>query len=261
MDKKAYPAMRRIFFLCPMVCLLFLTSGCGLDKYYLLPSPVNINHLAVYSSNYGERYFEFFTNESDFDSAGDFKFSGTEVYYKIYSSSQTLESQVAVLNNLASSDSTSATAASRLMTSTSSGGYGYRPLRVQNFLSRSTLIPFTGDNQRVYIRLSDYQSGEDFSARILVDGLPLYGSSSRTIPVRNIPGSHTFNFGREGGNRSRDMPESTDDDVHYTSMSDGQKWFVALFAVASGMDVTYTPYYSNILYLGAVTIDADTQDN
>ena len=46
----------------------------------------------------------------------------------------------------------------------------------------------------------------------------------------------------------------------YKSTENG-KWYISAFAVAVGMDATLTNYYSNILYLGSVTIDANSKDN
>ena len=259
MKKKAYQTVRNRFFLAGVVCLLFFLSSCGLDVYYILPAPYSVNHTPVYTGNYDESYFEFFTNENSFDSGGGLNFSGTEVYYRIYSSYSTMKGQVETLQSLASSDSTSATAATRLVNATSSSGYGYKPLRAQGYQKVSTLIPYTGENQRVYIRLSDYYSIENFSSRILVNSEYLYDSETKTIPIRNTSDATTFNFGRSGTYDA--SPKSGDDDVTYTSMSDGKKWYVAMFAVAIGFDVTYTPYYSNICYLGAITIDAASENN
>ena len=52
------------------------------------------------------------------------------------------------------------------------------------------------------------------------------------------------------------IPASDDVDTKFSSTSQSNDvWYVAMFAVAVGKDTNYTPVYSNILYLGAVTID------
>ncbi|MCR4580828.1 MAG: hypothetical protein K5681_10835 [Treponema sp.] len=253
MKLKAYRTLRRNIILYVGLCLLFLTSGCGLDVYYVLPSPYDTNHEPNYNSNYGESYFEFFTNESGFENDGGLKFQGTEVYYKIYSSYSTMTSQVSTLQSLASSDDTSTTASTRLITT-----YTYKPLAVKDS-TESPLIPYKGTNQRVYIRLTDYLDMEEFSAKILADDEYLYDSESKTVPVRNISEKKTFNFGRTGDNDA--VPKSDDEDVNYTTVSETNKWYVAMFAVAVGVDYLYTSYPSNILYLGSVTIDSSSENN
>ncbi|MBR1638284.1 MAG: hypothetical protein IJ688_02745 [Treponema sp.] len=255
MNNNAYRTFGKLY-LTVLVCISFFSPflflSCGLDVYFILPAPSSVNHTPVISYSYDNAYFEFFTNEN-FENTGGVSFKGTEVYYKIYSSSSVMTSEVETLQSLASSDDTSSTAPTRLITS-----YGYKALRVQNS-TESPLISFSGHSQLVYIRLSDYLDMDEYSAKILVDGENIYDSDTRMIPVRNISEQGTFNFGRSG---TKDLvPKSTDDDVKYTSMSDGNKWYVAMFAVAVGMDYLYTPHYSNILYLGAVTIDADSENN
>ncbi len=253
MNKKAYQTIKNRLFLIGVVCLSFFVFGCGLDVYTVIPSPFSTNNVPVYTTEYDYRYFSFFTNEKGFDNDGSVKFQGTEIYYKIYSNYSNMVSQTEKLQSLASSDDTSSSASSTLITT-----YGYKALKAQNYTD-SPLIPYKGENQSVYIRLTDYLDIEDYSARILVNGSSLLESASRTIPIRNVSDGTTFNFGRSG---TLDVvPKSGDDDVNYTSMSDGNKWYIAMFAVAVGMDYLYTPYYSNILYLGAVTIDADSQNN
>ena len=252
MNKKACQTLKKSLILCVGVCLLFLT-GCGLDVYTIIPAPYSTIHTPVYTTEYDNRYFSFFTNEREFDNEGGVKFQGTEIYYKIYSSYSNMTSQTERLQSLASSDDTSSSASSTLITT-----YGYKALKAQGYTD-SPLIPYKGENQQVYIRLSDYGDLDAFASKILINNSSLIESENRTIPVRNTSDRTTFNFGRNG---TLDVvPKNGDEDVNYTSMSDGNKWYVAMFAVAVGIDYLYSPYYSNILYLGAVTIDADSTNN
>ena len=246
--------MTKKLFLLASVCFLFLTSGCGLDVYYVLVSPHDCVHVPVYSNNYDNSYFEFLTNDESFESGGGLDFLGTEVYYKIYSNYSKMISDTETVISLSSTDET--TAATRLITT-----YNYKALKMKDSTD-AVLVPHKSYNQRVYIRLTDYLDIEDFSARV-----EIYNTTETPqvitksgMPVRNIPERKTFNFGRTG--TLDGAPKATDEeDVNYTTQSEPNKWYVAMFAVAVGKDYLFTQYYSNVLYLGSVTIDADSADN
>lgn len=253
-----------VFFVIP---LFFLTS-CGLDTYIVVDSPTNVINPPSYTTeDYNNECFEFWTNDSGVASyPSDFKYLGTQVYYKIYGSSSTLASEVSYLQNLANDSENSARAPDKLLNPTSSGGYGYQALQSTNVSDSSVLIPYVDGKltQNVYIRLTDYQNLEEFSARILVDGKFLGGSSVKTVPVR-FENDLSFNFGRTGENDKKPVPYDSstgegDLDVKGPVPSDGV-WYVAMFAVGVGRDVTYTMQYSNILYLGSVAIDSNSVDN
>lgn len=244
-----------IFLLLCFVCLFIFNSGCGLDVFYVMPTPITIVHTPSYdSSDFSERYFSFFTNENVTSNSG-FSFKGTDIYYRIFDSSSQMNSEVSSLVSLSNNESTSNTAASKMIET-----YNFNKLRISGCYDEP-LIPYTGENKQIYVRLSDYQSIELYSARILEggeNGTYVNSSTTKTIPVRNVNRT-SFNFGRSGSNDK--APAQGDDDVDYTSGPTNHKWYVAMFAVAVGYDYTYTNYYSNILYLGAVTIDASATDN
>lgn len=245
-----------VFFVIP---LIFLTS-CGLDTYIVVDSPtIVINPPSYTTEDFNNECFNFLTKDSSIYYPSDFKYLGTQVYYKIYGSSSTLDSEVSYLQNLANDSENSARAPDMLLNPTSSGGYGYQALQSTNDSDSSVLIPYVDGKltQNVYIRLTDYQNLEEFSARILVDGKFLGGSSVKTVPVR-FENDLSFNFGRTGENDEK--PVEGDLDVKGPVPSDGV-WYVAMFAVGVGRDVTYTPQYSNILYLGSVAIDSNSVDN
>ncbi len=259
--KKAYSVIKNIFVVLSLVCLFIFNTGCGLDTFYVISAPVNVVRQPYYTdTDHGERYFSFWTNEET--NIDGFVFLGTDVYYKIYNSSSQMSTEVSVLQTLANDSEKSSTSPDKMMNATTSGGYGYKSLKAKGY-NNQVLIPNENQNRLVYIRLSDYQSLEEFSARILIggaNGTNLYDSDTKVIPVRNTSDRRTFNFGRSGDLDK--IPTSDDEDVKYTSTStDEGKWYIAMFAVAVGYDATYTNYYSNILYLGSVTIDSNSYDN
>ena len=67
-----------------LIAFLLLFS-CGLDVYYFVEPPFN-SSVIVNPSDPGEQYFSFTSadaNNKEFQAGGNFKFLGTDVYYKI----------------------------------------------------------------------------------------------------------------------------------------------------------------------------------
>ena len=227
-----------------MGCLFLFNMGCGLDVFIMLDSPTNIsNQPSVGNTEYQNDYFEFYTNETGYTS-----FVGTSIYYKIYNSSSTLSSEVSSLTSIANDTENNYNAPYKLI---DEDKYNYKQLKADG-LNDATLIPYTGTNRKVYVRLSDYLGMEAYSAQIKVDDKPLSGE--KTVPLRDISTKSSFNF--SGTSEDNNIPVSDDADTKFSSSSQtNDVWYVAMFAIAVGRDTTYTPVYSNILYLGAVTID------
>lgn len=242
-----------IKFFCFSICLFF---SCGLDVIiYIEPPKVFINRPEIigeiFSIDYENRYFEFETNESENSSTPEFL--GTSIYYKIYNNYSTMVSERTYLENLSNDDETSSRAPTQLIEN-----YKYCLLN-----NREPLISNSKKNKDVLIRLTDYQvtnyqeavkQGQERNAARIMIGKEFY-----SLPVR-VDGKSTFNFGRDGENDL--IPQDGDIDVKYSSTTteDGI-WYVSMFAVAVGMDTTFTKTYSNILYLGTVVIDANSYDN
>ena len=215
-----------IFFVC-----LFLFPCCGLEEYYVLEAPYqkfSSPDASTGSSglDFTGTYFGFYTNDSDnsTSSASAFKYMGTAVYYKIYNNYSTMNSQISAVSLISSSTNYSS-AFPRLQS------YGYQELGVEG-RNVSPLIPASGGkNQKVFIRLTNYQEPaknsdkwKDYAyrAKIVVD------NDEKYIPMRQ-----------------------DNNDIYY----------VALYAVAVGYDNSFTNYYSNVLYLGSVPINAAEEDN
>lgn len=250
--KKAYYNIRhfnKVFWI--IVCLiLFNLTSCGLDTFYILDPPKNIIHQPSYNNiDKIYNYFEFETNENGFD--GSFKFSGTDVYYKIYNNHTTMQGEVDKIVTLADSETNSSSATDYLLNS-----YKYSKLTYENN-TNETLIPYKNKSRKVRIRLTDFQNEVENSSRITVDGTFV------GIPLRNSSDKLTFNFGRTSLDYEiNKIPESSDDDVKSSSSSSvNGEWYVAMFAIAVGKDTTFAPINSIPLYLGSVTIDSNSEDN
>lgn len=254
------------YFLFFVMAPLFFLTSCGLDTYIVVDGPNSVNHSPSYTTeDYLNEYFDFNTNDAT-NYPSDFKYLGTQVYYKIYGSYSTMLSEISYLETLSESENSArAQAPSKMMNPVSSGGYGYQTLVTNNSTS-NVLIPVDEIKpyRRVYIRLTDYQNLPEYSARVLVDGQYINGSAANSIPVR-YEDDLSFNFGRDASNDKIPVPYNSstgegDLDVTGPVPSDGI-WYVAMFAVGVGRDVTYTMQYSNILFLGSVAISSNTPDN
>lgn len=253
MNKKTYGRLKTILCI-NTVCLFLLTFlSCGLETYVVLESPVSTIHVPNYSNiDKTENYFEFWTNEPDDNKTypEDFDFLGTDIYYKIYNNVNQMINEVSAINTAAGSSTTSSKTPDLLMTS-----YKYNTLKANGNISSPIIPSSTGKNRRVYVRLTDYQNS-NWASQISIDGNKI-GDPGRNIVKNGVYLS--FNFGRQGDNDVK--PGSADSDVTYSSGNDDGKWYVAMYALASGKDTTFTYYYSNVLYLGSVLIDANEIDN
>ena len=221
-------------------CLILFNSGCGLDTFYVIDAPY-VYHEPLYSSiDHSESYFEFSTVENRYEGI---KFLGTEVYYKIYDSSSRLSSEYSNINAAATSENATNQSADRMIET-----YKYQPLRSSDNPGANILIPDTGDNRKVRIRLSNYN--DVYEAEFTVAGTKL------GIPVRSISKNPVFSFKELIGTDF--LPkggDNGDSDYSYTNTTgDISEYYVCMFAVAVAQDVTYTRQYSNVVYLGSVTI-------
>lgn len=232
---------------------LFLNS-CGLDTFVVVDAPTQVGNMPnVDTTDFSLKYFQFTTNNDLSHYPTDFHFLGTNVYYKIYTNSSDLRNHTSVLNSLAEDEETSANAPTRLIE-----GYSYQQLK-SNLETSSVLVPVSDiQHQDVVIRLTSYQNDPNFAAKITVDDYPLALSTSKTVPLRYMDGL-SFNFGRTG--EIDKVPQIGDADVYGSSPPSDGIWYVALYAVGLGNSVTFEQQYSNIVYLGAIAIDANSPDN
>lgn len=281
-----------------MFCL-FVFNSCGLDNYYVLEAPdTTYNKMQVNSGNcdnqtaYDLSYFDFSTNDSGQKITESFNYQGTAVYYRIYNNYSVMNDHISRLSALGSSTNVSAAASKmidlkyrQLGLAVDVNGDGSRYVQ----LTVAPLIKAGSNNRRVYIRLSNNQNSE-YRACIKITEVSdanakfwMYKESNSSfatfdtveagyaagygliIPYRN-GNELNFDFGRKyvsGKNAGTYVvPAEGDDDVEYSSsLSHEGMWYVTMYAVAEGYDEAFTSYYSNVLYLGSVGIDAREEHN
>ena len=241
-------------------CLILFNSGCGLDVFYVIEAPNRVISEPIYTNqSQDQQYFEFETKEISYEGI---KFLGTEVYYKIYDNSSRLVSEYGNINSIATSENTANQSADRMI-----DNYKFQPLRSSNNTGANILIPDEGINRKVRIRLSNYNVYEaEYSIseieyddkgnkRLKNNGAPV----KQGIPVRYISKNPTFSFKELIGTDF--LPkggDNGDDDYSYTNTnSDIKEYYVSMFAVAIAQDTSYSRQYSNVVYLGSVTISME----
>ena len=242
---------KHIFLFAPSVFFsLFFFSACGLDTYYTLSAPPAVIHTVNYSdSDPAQNYVAFRTAKNDSDSS--FRFLGTAVYYRIYASSSVMLNHMSSISSVNTTSDYSA-AANRMI------GYGYQQLNTSDGSIQPLL---SAESAEVSIRLTNnheaVSSGIENTAQITV--------ISKT-PRRALGTNKTFDFGRyydSAYSSQKDNyapPVSGDEDFENGDVKD-KKYYVNMYAVAVGRDSTYTMYYSNVLHLGTVVINAGVVDN
>ncbi len=245
--------------------MMFFTVGynsCGLDTFYLLRGPFDrINYPNIDNYDPSLMYFEFRTNENDYAiPLGDFKFLGTDVYYKIYTSDGTLKSHINSIDSV-NTETNYGTAADYVITR-----YRYQKLRIDKVSDDSVFVPAMNPrvppySQRVKIRLTDLNPRGDSqkdlnnSPRVFFDGV------EKGAPIRTTGnGSQklNFDFGRAKFSES-EKPRLGDAD--FEGSESESTFYVNMYAIAVGYDLSFKNSYSNVLHLGTVTINSESDIN
>lgn len=247
---------KNIFLLASSVLLAFiLFTTCGLDTYYTLSPPTGPIHTVDQNNTDPDQNYLSFTSAVNTNPDTSFRFLGTAVYYRIYASVSTMLSHRASISAVNTSSDYSA-AANRMIS------YGYQQL----YTSDGSIQPLiSAEGRKVEIRLTNNQesvsTGIGNTAQITVD------SSFYKTPRRALGTNKTFDFGRYDkeslGYTPKDKytpPTSGDEDFENGTV-ENNKYYVTMYAVAVGRDTTYTTYYSNVLYLGSIVINANNEHN
>lgn len=239
---------------------MFFTAGitsCGLDTFYLLKGPIIFyNRPELTNSDPVNNFVYFSTNENQ-NLTSDFDFTGTIIYYKIYGKYESVSTDISLIESR-NNDSNYGAALDLIKSK------GYRELRCDNNTEESFVINATGVNKNVKIRLTDYNLESDLNPS--ADNVPyiyINGVDTNKKPKRaeRKNGQNLdFNFGRNKTDLNSPKPEPQDNDFDGVEPPDGV-YYVNMYAVALGHDVTYKFYYSNLLYLGTIRINSNSEMN
>jgi len=212
-------------------CVVLSLSGCGIDEYVYL-YPVTNPHLP--SADLANNYFSFKTSDNKNSDEASGYFKGFEIYYRIYNSESTRNSDVVAINNYNSDNPSSA--------------YSYL-INTKNYCRMSCavrpvdfpLIIESTIDRIVVISLG--QSNKTLG--IFVDGdTSLYGEARRT------------NNGTSEEEKIFDFEEIDNgaSDFTYSSSGESDIVYIQAYAVAYGYDQSYKSIYSELCNLGYVTL-------
>lgn len=220
-----------VFATCILVlCLVFFNLSCGLDiiEYYE-PPYVTINPPEPENIDSNQKYISFRTNNSENTSIS---FKGTNVFYRIYNNREDARNDRDRLKSISQNDY-SGTSAETLITN-----YKYAMLNNSNILCPK---PKSGSDD--YDVRIDFTDSNKFALIINVDG------KEEQKPLRAVE-NYEFNFDSSYWTYDNER----DFDVKYNSSSATDVWYVQFFAASIGLSSTLTEQYSNIVYLGCISL-------
>lgn len=209
-----------------VLCLVFFNLSCGLDiiEYYE-PPYVTINPPEPENIDSNQKYISFRTNNSENTSIS---FKGTNVFYKIYNNREDARNDRDRLKSISQNDY-SGTSAETLITN-----YKYAMLNNSNILCPKR------------------ESGSDYDVRIdFTDSnkFALIINGDEQKPLRAVE-NYEFNFDSSYWTYDNER----DFDVKYNSSSATDVWYVQFFAASIGLSSTLNEQYSNIVYLGCISL-------
>ena len=234
--------MKKIWMIFSWLFFVLFYSACGLDTFYYLNSPVSMTYIdeaASLSNDPTKQFVSFITTSND---DNEDIFQGTSVYYKIFNDPNQLLSNKTTIENIDSEYTNQGI--ERLIS------WGYQAL-TSDKVTTANLVP-AGDVKVVSIRLynqtPDGAGNYEYPAEITVDG------QSIGIPVRSVE-DKTFSFSSTADSNSLySLPVEGQEDVSFSAGVGTSIWYVALYAVSTGMSPSLTPVYSQAVYLGSLSI-------
>lgn len=253
--KKAY-SNKRNFVIFPgllFICLIFFNISCGLDTLdAVLEDPFVSENTPNIESSYDTCHFRFDSRQLRESNS----FGKGYVYYKIYNSLQTKDSEINNIESMTNDSSRKYNAASTLITN-----YSYKELHYSTALGAAVNpLILDNENQTVRIRLTNYVDAvPEYSARIFIDDIQV------GLPLRY--NGKTFDFGRKGSYdevpKKLENDESASDTRRFsTNPANPNTFYVVLFGVFSMPTDSFEKIiYSPVHYLGEVKIDAGAENN
>ena len=222
---------------------LVFFSACSLDTFYYLDPPISIDFIdetESLSTDPSKQFVSFATASSNADNADIFQ--GSSVYYKIYNSPDQLFNNKKSIENI---NKEYTNQGMELLIS-----WGYQPLTTDK-VDTVNLVS-AGGSQEVTIRLwnqtLDGEGNYTYPARIQV------GGNDIGIPVRSV-NDNFFSFNSSvDGDSPYSLPMEGQEDVSFSTGAGTSTWYVALYAVSTGMSPSLTPVYSQVVYLGSLAI-------
>ena len=204
---------------------LFVTS-CGLDTFYYL-DPIQSANVANQPEDPSEQFFSFTTASN----SGEDIFVGTSVYYRLYNSENTMNSNITSINS--QNEEYSDDAMNRLLS------LGFQPISLDG---SEIIVPAAMGAVPVTLRL--FNNG-NYNASVMIN------EEDRGVPLRT-PNLTGFSFYPTNSNSP--LPKESDGDTSYTQSQSLDSWYIAAYGVSVGRSLELTPVYSQVVYLGNLII-------
>ena len=195
------------------------------------PPYVTINPPEPENIDSNQKYISFRTNNSENTSIS---FKGTNVFYKIYNNREDARNDRDELKSISQNDY-SGTSAETLITNNK---YKYAMLNNSNIL-----CPKSESGSDYDVRI-DFTDSNRFALIINVDG------EEEQKPLLRAVENYEFNFDSSYWTYDNER----DFDVKYNSSSATDVWYVQFFAASVGLSSTLNEQYSNIVYLGCISL-------
>jgi len=273
--KKAFNKISRLFVLCFIGCFIILNDSCGLDTV-LTVYPPNREHsiddcATTVATEYANSFLSFSINT---EGLPEHSFLGVDLYYKIYTNKSECQSEKSNLEGSANNNSTAYTSYDSMISK------GYKALRRTGFHDEPLLYgdnrdpfvlrfvttgSFNDPDNAFYSYVGPAKKTDASGAIDRITPIITYGDRKNYIPLRSLATNYqkefSFDFGRnvyeEAGFKVK-IPVSGDSDIKYSSFTDTNSYYVAVFAVQIAKDDSFVRYYSPIEYLGSVKIVSAT---
>lgn len=232
---------RHYWFSSAWIVLLTLMVSCGMEVFIYLYPVIYRDFDPTSDPTYN--YFSFRTSdERNMDEAGDF-FKGFEIYYRLYNNSTVAASDRSAINT---KNTDTPTQAYTYLINTKR----YVRLLCDSRGNTVPLLPAASSNRKISVRLVPYV---DQVPSIVISDLydqPMeqFGTPRRSVVETFTSQASLFEFDEIGEGDLDVYWSSTWDDVN------DKKWYMQAYVMAYGYDSSYKPLYSELFYLGMITI-------
>lgn len=217
-------------------CLFFF--ACGIPVYYVIEPPQADHIPTADTGDISQRYFSFICPYSSSTDNSEFLLQGTEIYYKIYDTRSDMDSDI---SNISGRNTEYSEDGYRRMTE-----LGYKEMRSST--GDTPIIRKITSTRTIRVRLSTEGA---YSAEIYDET----NNQRLSVPMR------IDTISTAGGNKSftftsnyKPSPDDSDTRIRSTEDSNNGPWYINLYAVSVGRDLSFAQHYSSVLHLGNLEI-------
>ena len=220
-----------------VACLFFF--ACGIPVYYVIEPPQSEYLPDSDAIEPDRRYFGIICPYSSSSDNSDITLMGTAIYYKIYNSREDMNSDISSISGR--------------NTEYSEDGYrrmtdlGYQAMGCDT--GASPIIKKVQSTRTIEVWLCDEGTNPVGIYNATADPKTKLSIPYRTGVGSSGSGNMSFNF------TSSYHPEEGDTDYKYSSSPTNEgDWYINLYAVTVGIDISQSQQYSSLLHMGNLTL-------